>query len=108
MKPALYILQPDTGVSSSATMDMFGGLLTGTETTANGNSTAAASATNLSKDTEEDNFFNQKAPSAAEKRTLDKNSILALYNQGSTSTTPAMQTNMFAPQSKEHFRLSYV
>lgn len=79
---------------------MFGGLLSGTDATTNGKPpvTATASAS-ASKDFEEDNFFNQKAPSAAEKRTLDKNSILALYNQGSTTTAPAMQTNLFASQS---------
>lgn len=53
------------------------------------------------KNADEDSFFNQKAPSTTEKRTLDKNSILALYNQGgtnaSTSSVPPMQ-NMFAAQ----------
>ncbi|EFX75854.1 hypothetical protein DAPPUDRAFT_322948 [Daphnia pulex] len=53
-----------------------------------------------SKNADEDNFFNQKTPSTTEKRTLDKNSIMALYNQGGATTSaavPPMQ-NMFASQ----------
>lgn len=53
-----------------------------------------------SKNADEDSFFNQKTPSTTEKRTLDKNSIMALYNQGGTNTSaavPPMQ-NMFAAQ----------
>jgi hypothetical protein len=53
-----------------------------------------------SKNADEDSFFNQKTPSTTEKRTLDKNSIMALYNQGGATTSaavPPMQ-NMFASQ----------
>ena len=53
-----------------------------------------------SKNADEDSFFNQKTPSTPEKRTLDKNSIMALYNQGgatTSATVPPMQ-NMFASQ----------
>nr|CAG4646278.1 EOG090X06Q2 [Macrothrix elegans] len=67
---------------STAGNDLFGGLLSTTGSTTNGNATG-----NSSKNADEDNFFNQKAPSATEKRTLDKNSILALYNQGGTAGT---------------------
>lgn len=82
---------------SSAGSDLFGGLLTTSATPVNGSAVTAAPV----KNADEDSFFNQKAPSTTEKRTLDKNSILALYNQGSTTastaTVPPMQ-NMFAAQ----------
>lgn len=90
----------DTMVSNSAGNDLFGGLLTTAAPPANGanGSTVGGAA----KNADEDSFFNQKAPSTTEKRTLDKNSILALYNQGGTNNTsatavPPMQ-NMFAAQ----------
>lgn len=86
-------------MNSSSGSDLFGGLLTIT----------APSATNISsnnviggasKNADEDSFFNQKTPSTMEKRTLDKNSIMALYNQSGTTASvpvPPMQ-NMFASQ----------
>jgi len=54
---------------------------------------------------DEDSFFNQKTPSTTEKRTLDKNSIMALYNQSAPTSSMAPQNtaassslhNMFAP-----------
>lgn len=90
-----YLLLIDTSVSSSASNDLFGGLLTSAPS-ANGSAIGGQV-----KNADEDSFFNQKAPSTTEKRTLDKNSILALYNQGgtnaSTAAVPSMQ-NMFAAQ----------
>nr|CAG4637030.1 EOG090X06Q2 [Ceriodaphnia reticulata] len=93
------LLGLDTVVSNSAGNDLFGGLLTTVAPPANGaNGSTVGGA---SKNADEDSFFNQKAPSTTEKRTLDKNSILALYNQGGTNTSaaavPPMQ-NMFAAQ----------
>lgn len=58
-----------------------------------------------SKNADEDSFFNQKTPSTTEKRTLDKNSIMALYNQSGTNASaavPPMQ-NMFASQGNTSF-----
>lgn len=61
----------------------------------------------MGKNSDEDNFFNQKTPSTAEKRTLDKNSILALYNQGGATSAPVQNPlqNMFAPQGKSYLKL---
>ena len=86
---------------SSNDDDFFGGLLTGgggqsissaASCSSAGCEGGAATAANQngpapSKNADEDNFFNQKAPNAGEKKTMDKNSILALYNQGHSSGT---------------------
>lgn len=89
----------DTLVSNPAGSDLFGGLLATNAEPTNGSATTAAAA--ALKNSEEDSFFNQKVPSVTEKRTLDKNSILALYNQSGTNNTPAAMPpmqNMFATQ----------
>lgn len=87
----------DTMVNNSASNDLFGGLLTTAAPPAN--SANGSTVGGAVKNADEDSFFNQKAPSTTEKRTLDKNSILALYNQSgsSASVVPPMQ-NMFAAQ----------
>merc|ERR1712071_300785 len=79
-----------TPSTSSASNDLFGGLLNLSTSTVQANESPAATNTN----TDEDNFFNQKAPTATEKKTLDKNSIMALYNQAPTSQAPI--SNMFS------------
>lgn len=76
-------VETDTASSN----DLFSGLASTSTTTVENQDTAAASSV-----TDEDNFFNQKAPSATEKKTMDKNSIMALYNQ--SSSTP--NSNMFS------------
>nr|CAG4637797.1 EOG090X06Q2 [Chydorus sphaericus] len=87
--------------SSGGVNDLFGSLVSADPTPnpapANG---STASSSLLGKNSDEDNFFNQKTPSTAEKRTLDKNSILALYNQGGATAAPVQNPlqNMFAPQ----------
>nr|CAG4634802.1 EOG090X06Q2 [Alona affinis] len=99
------LLGLDTGTNgSSASNDLFGGLLSvgpsivaASPAAANGNVVSSATP----KNADEDSFFNQKAPNAMEKRTLDKNSILALYNQGGGGGCPPAPTgvsmqNMFA------------
>jgi hypothetical protein len=73
--------------SSSASNDLFGVLLSGPTPPVQPNESPA-----VSNNSEEDNFFNQKAPTTAEKKTMDKDSILALYNQG----TQAPMHNMFS------------
>ena len=60
--------------------DIFGELLNAPPPAPSNGSTATG--ITQVKNADEDNFFNQKTPSVAEKKTLDKNSILALYNQG--------------------------
>lgn len=72
---------------TASSNDLFSGLASTSTTTVENQDTAAASSV-----TDEDNFFNQKAPSATEKKTMDKNSIMALYNQ--SSSTP--NSNMFS------------
>lgn len=75
------------GLDTASSNDLFSGLASTSTTTVENQDTAAASSV-----TDEDNFFNQKAPSATEKKTMDKNSIMALYNQ--SSSTP--NSNMFS------------
>lgn len=93
------LLGLDTAINSSSGSDLFGGLLTTTVPIATNNSTNNVMA-GASKNADEDSFFNQKTPSTTEKRTLDKNSIMALYNQSGTNASaavPPMQ-NMFSSQ----------
>nr|CAG4650173.1 EOG090X06Q2 [Sida crystallina] len=112
------LLGLDTVLNGPSSDDLFGGLLSAGPLpvassapvqVSNGSSLSALGAQldgNGLKDSEEDSFFNQKAPNATEKRTLDKNSILALYSQGTnnqpqiSNVTPAQQqqmnVNMFA------------
>lgn len=93
--------------------DLFGGLLSSAPV-GNGNMPVAGIASGLGGaigsasgplNADEDSFFNQKTPSTTEKRTLDKNSIMALYNQSAPTSSMASQNtatasslhNMFAP-----------
>nr|CAH0105592.1 unnamed protein product [Daphnia galeata] len=94
------LLGLDTAINSSSGNDLFGGLLTTPVPATTNNSSTNNVMGGASKNADEDSFFNQKTPSTTEKRTLDKNSIMALYNQGGTNTSaavPPMQ-NMFAAQ----------
>nr|CAG4640879.1 EOG090X06Q2 [Eulimnadia texana] len=86
--PSHDLLGLDISLNSSSS-DVFGALISGPApvSTVNGASAAAEVAQNV-KSSEEDSFFNQKLPSTTtEKKTLDKNSILALYNQGGSSNS---------------------
>jgi len=76
-------LKTDTASSN----DFFSGMSNTSTATVEAQDAPAASSV-----TDEDNFFNQKAPTTAEKKTMDKNSIMALYNQ--STTTP--NANMFS------------
>lgn len=94
------LLGLDTAINSSTGNDLFGGLLTTPVPAATNNGSTNNVMGGASKNADEDSFFNQKTPSTTEKRTLDKNSIMALYNQGGATTSaavPPMQ-NMFASQ----------
>ena len=95
-------------VNAPSSEDLFGGLLVGAQSTSstpsatNGSTSAPASG----KDSEEDSFFNQKAPSTNEKRTLDKNSILALYNQGSSTQPTIQQSQQLATPAQQQMNVS--
>nr|CAG4644811.1 EOG090X06Q2 [Leptodora kindtii] len=73
-------------VMTAPSNDIFGELLNAPPPAPSNGSTATG--ITQVKNADEDNFFNQKTPSVAEKKTLDKNSILALYNQGGVYGTP--------------------
>lgn len=100
---------------SPSSNDLFGGLLSSAPAVGNGNAPAVTTASELggavggasvALNSDEDSFFNQIAPSTTEKRTLDKNSIMALYNQSAPASSMATQNitssaaslqNMFVP-----------
>nr|CAG4636192.1 EOG090X06Q2 [Eubosmina coregoni] len=102
-------------IMSPSSNDLFGGLLSSAPAVGNGNAPAVTTTSELggavggasvALNSDEDSFFNQIAPSTTEKRTLDKNSIMALYNQSAPASSMATQNttssaaslqNMFAP-----------
>jgi len=94
-KTPVPIEKPASKISSAA-QDLFG-LDTASSNDLFSGMTSTSSAAFETPDVpavsgDEDNFFNQKAPTATEKKTMDKNSIMALYNQSS----PAPNSTMFS------------
>lgn len=107
------LLGLDSVMNGPPSNDLFGGLLSSAPV-GNGNMPVASDAAGLGGaiggasgvlNADEDSFFNQKTPSTTEKRTLDKNSIMALYNQSAPTSSMTPQNtaassslhNMFAP-----------
>lgn len=99
------LLGLDTVLVAPSSDDLFGGLMSGGVSSSPASSAATAASTSSAslaanagaKDSDEDSFFNQRAPNASEKRTLDKNSIMALYNQVGNGNASASQLSGCTP-----------